>query len=210
MHTHSIISYDGSIDEKGYERLLATGIIDCTAITDHQEVSFAIAMRKKFGEKVIVGEEIDTFDGQLIGLFLQKKVPSGLSAKETCDEIHAQGGLVYVPHPFERKRWSMQRGILDEIHRDIDIVEGFNARGFLRENQKEAQSFAKQYGIPTAASSDAHSYRGMGTAYSILVAIPTSKTLPSLLQRSRLHKRYSGIFPYLSPKITKLRRKLNA
>ena len=104
LHTHSIISYDGGITEKQYRKILEMGILDYVAITDHNETRFAGIMQKKFGDKIIIGEEIKTKEGEIIGLFLKKTIASGQSTEETAAAIHLQGGLVYIPHPFETRR----------------------------------------------------------------------------------------------------------
>jgi predicted metal-dependent phosphoesterase TrpH len=104
LHTHSVASPDGGISESQYQQVLNKGTLNCIAITDHNEVDFAIAMNKKFGDKIIVGEEIMTTQGEIIGLFLTEKVPAGLSPEETVKQIRKQGALVYIPHPFETFR----------------------------------------------------------------------------------------------------------
>lgn len=207
LHTHSIISYDGGIDEKGYQRILESGILDVVTITDHNEISFAQKLKVKLGEKIIVGEEIDTSDGQLIGLFLEEKIEPGLSPKQACRQIHEQGGIVYAPHPFEAIRLSMQRVVLENIVKDVDIIEVFNARGVMRGKPAEAQAFAEQFGLAMAASSDAHGIRGLGTSYSIAEQLPESKTIVHLLNNANFKKKYAPLLTYFSPKFNSLKRK---
>src|SRR6266700_6012689 len=94
LHTHSIISQDGGITAAAYEKILQSGMLDCVAITDHNETSFARIMRKKLGESSIVGEEIDTPEGEVIGLYLKETIPGGISLDEAVASIKHQGGLV--------------------------------------------------------------------------------------------------------------------
>src|SRR6266702_4633076 len=108
LHSHSIISYDGGIAPREYERLLNTNVLDVIAITDHNEISLAQMLHKQLGEKIIVGEEIGTADGEIIGLFLQEKIAPGGTALETVAQIVLQGGLIYIPHPFEVFRKGLQ------------------------------------------------------------------------------------------------------
>src|SRR5215467_13245977 len=98
LHTHSIISQDGGITASQYEKVLQSGMLDCIAITDHNETSFARIMQKKLGDRIIVGEEIETTEGEIIGLYLHETIPGGISVDEAIASIKHQGGLVYVPH----------------------------------------------------------------------------------------------------------------
>lgn len=211
LHTHSIISPDGagSITASDFEKYLEDGVLDCIAITDHNEIKFAQMMQKKLGNKIIVGEEITTRDGEMVGLFLTKKIPPGLSAKETAKKIHQQGGLVYIPHPFETLRKGMQLAVLEKLVKDIDIFEVFNGRGKLRGKTKEAELFAKKYNLIGAASSDAHGFRGMGRTFSIIEKMPTRSTLLSLLKKGTLEKKYAPFIAYLYPAINKIKSILN-
>lgn len=208
LHTHSILSYDGGIDERGYEKLLSEGILDCIAITDHNEIDFALAIHKKFGENIIIGEEIKTQEGEIIGLFLVNLIDSGMTARETAKAIHAQSGLVYIPHPFETKRSSIRLEAVKQMADEIDIIEVFNARGFLRGRPSEALKFATDHHIVTAAASDAHGLQGLGQAYTIVSQMPTRDTLRDLLRDEAFQKRYANIFSLLTPRFNVLKRKI--
>ena len=208
LHTHSIISPDGGIDADQYEALLKEGIIDCVAITDHNETTFAKDLHNKLGEKVIVGEEIMTRDGEMIGLFLKKTIPSALSAKETLERIHDQEGLVYIPHPFEIFRKGIQKEVVLQIISEVDIFETFNGRGAVRGKTKEAQEFGVEHGLVGAASSDAHGYYGIGRTFSIINELPTKATLKKLLQTGNLQKKYAPMMSYLYPFLNRLNNKL--
>src|SRR5258706_6823038 len=101
LHTHSIFSPDGGITEKEYEEIISKKILDVIAITDHNRIGFAQKMQKKLGKSIIVGEEIWTSDGELIGLFLTKEIKPHLSLRETLKAIHDQDAIAYVPHPLD-------------------------------------------------------------------------------------------------------------
>lgn len=208
LHTHSILSYDGGITEEQYVRLFEKGILDVIAITDHNETKFAIEMAKKFGDKIIVGEEITTKEGEMIGLFLQRTITPGLSAQETAKQIHDQGGIVYIPHPFEIARQGFKEDSLETIKQEIDIIEVFNARGKWRGKSIEALSFAQKYNKIMASSSDSHCHQGMGSSFSIISQIPTNKNLINLLLKGELHKEFAPAFTYLCPAINKIKHKL--
>ncbi len=138
------------------------------AVTDHNEVSGALAAREVAagmdGLKVIVGEEVKTAEqGEVIGLFLEEKIPKGLSMAETIAAIREQGGLVYVPHPFDRFHsvpdYEHLLGIVD----DVDMLEVFNPRVMLTAFNEEAVRFAGKYRIIPAAGSDSHVAQGLGS-----------------------------------------------
>jgi len=207
LHTHSILSYDGGLRTSDYEKLFAKKVLDCIAITDHNEITFAQEAHKRFGEKVIVGEEIGTSDGEVIGLFLTKRVLPGLSFVETAKAIHEQKGIVYIPHPFEIKRSSVQRERVRGMEQKIDIVEVFNARGFLRGKTDEAVAFARTHELAQAAASDAHGTYGIGSAFSIIDTMPKATTISSLLKKGTLEKRHAPLWSLLYPTMNRLGKK---
>src|SRR6476620_3171591 len=137
------------------------------AVTDHNEISGAHDARAKaaeFGVKVIVAEEIKTADqGEVIGLFIEEKIPRGLTLAETIAEIKRQGGLVYVPHPFDRLHSVPDYEHLLEIVEEIDILEVFNPRVALTAFNEEAERFASKYRIVPGAGSDSHVAQGLGS-----------------------------------------------
>ncbi len=136
-------------------------------MTDHNEISGALEAREKApaaGVKVIVGEEVKTAEqGEVIGLFIEEKIPRGLSMAETVAEIKRQGGLVYVPHPFDRMHavpdYEHLLGILD----DVDAIEVFNPRVAIGAFNEEAVRFAAKYRIVAGAGSDSHVAQGLGS-----------------------------------------------
>jgi predicted metal-dependent phosphoesterase TrpH len=138
------------------------------AITDHNEVSGALEARKiaeQMGDiKVIVAEEVKTAEqGEVIGLFLEEKIPKGLTMAETIAEIRRQGGLVYVPHPFDRFHSVPDYEHLLDIVEEIDLLEVFNPRVAVTAFNEEAVRFAAKYRIVPAAGSDSHVAQGLGS-----------------------------------------------
>ncbi len=208
LHSHSIISHDGGIGAEEYERILATEKLDCIAVTDHNETSFARIMQKKHGDKIIIGEEITTTEGEIIGLYLKETIPAGLDAVETVKRIRQQNGLVYIPHPFEVFRKGLQQSSLDMITDDIDIVEVFNGRGQIRGKPKEALAFAVEHSFSTAASGDAHTVRGIGYTYSIVNDFPTQATLKKLLEQPVLSRVHAPLYTLLYPTINRIKNKI--
>ena len=140
--------------------------INCIAIADHGTIEGALKMRSIAPFQVIVAEEILTHHGEIMGMFLEEGIPSGLSVEETISRIRAQGGLVNIPHPFSTFRASaLDRDILEELVGQIDLIEVFNARSILRRSSDRAQIFAQKYGIPGSAGSDAHTLSEIGHGY---------------------------------------------
>jgi len=135
------------------------------AITDHNEISGALEARELAdGIKVIVAEEVKTADqGEVIGLFIEEKIPRGMTLQETIAEIRRQGGLVYVPHPFDRMHSVPDYEHLLDVVEDIDAMEVFNPRVAFSAFNEEAARFAAKYRIVAGAGSDSHVVQGLGS-----------------------------------------------
>jgi glycosyltransferase involved in cell wall biosynthesis len=165
LHMHTDHSSDCATP---VEVLLATAKargLGAIAVTDHNEISGALeAHAKATGIKVIVGEEVKTADqGEVIGLFLRELIPRGLTLQETIAEIKRQGGVVYVPHPFDRMHAVPDYEHLMTVLDDVDAIEVFNPRVAIQEFNEEAARFAAKYRIPAGAGSDAHVAQGLGS-----------------------------------------------
>lgn len=208
FHTHSIFSPDGGITKKEYEKILAEKKLDAVAITDHHSVEYALYCQKKIGERIIVGEEMTSTVGHVIGLFLTKTISSGLSLEETIERIHAQNGLVYIPHPFDVARHGIGKRNLETIEGKIDILESFNARIIFRLQNKHAGEFAFAHNVIQAAGSDAHSASSLGFTYTVLSEIPTAHTLPVLLSEATYKTQYLPFLSYFQPKLNRIRKRL--
>ncbi len=167
LHMHTDHSPDCATP---VETLLATARergLGAIAITDHNEISGALAARDiadDFGVKVIVAEEVKTAEqGEVIGLFVSERIERGMTMAETIAEIRRQGGLVYVPHPFDRLHSVPDYENLLEIVEEIDILEVFNPRAALTAFNEEAERFAGKYRIVPGAGSDSHVAQGLGS-----------------------------------------------
>ena len=151
--------------EKIVSRCLEIGI-NCIAICDHGTAEGALRMREISPFPVIVAEEILTPHGEIMGMFLEETIPSGLSVEQVISRIRAQGALVCIPHPFDTFRQSALRSnMLEEIAEQIDIIEVFNSRTLLPQDSAKALAFALKYGIAQSAGSDAHTHYEIGNAY---------------------------------------------
>lgn len=186
LHTHSVASPDGGILPEQYAEILRQNVLDCVAITDHNRIDLAEALHKELGQKIIVGEEITSSAGEIVGLFLKKAVSPNLSPLATVQAIKAQGGVVYIPHPFETVRRGITKSTLEEIIDHVDIIEVHNGRAFIQNKGPEAAAFATLHHRVRAASSDAHGLKGLGTSYTLLEEIPHKDNLMKLMEKARL------------------------
>jgi predicted metal-dependent phosphoesterase TrpH len=167
LHMHTDHSHDCATP---VEVLLATARdagLGAIAVTDHNEISGAHDARAKaaeYGVKLIVGEEVKTADqGEVIGLFIEEKIPRGMTLEETIAEIRRQGGLVYVPHPFDRMHAVPDYEHMLAVVGDIDAIEVFNPRIAIPAFNEEAVRFAAKYRIVGGAGSDSHVAQGLGS-----------------------------------------------
>jgi predicted metal-dependent phosphoesterase TrpH len=167
MHTHSEYSPDSRTPVAVQALAIKAAGLDVVFATDHNTIEGALRLRELAdGFRVIVGEEISTRDGEIIGLFLSKPIARDLSAEETIDRIHAQGGLVSVPHPYSHNRiHRIRREALERVWPTIDAIEVFNAREAFGGDNRRAQAFAQAHGIAGAVGSDAHLAWEIGRAY---------------------------------------------
>lgn len=210
LHTHSYGSSDGGLKTEDYARVLSTRMLDYVAITDHGGTTAAEEIQKALGalgKRIIIGQEIMTTSGEIIGLYLKDSIADGLSPSETVAAIHAQGGLVYIPHPFEAVRSGIDAMSLQAIIHEVDIIEACNGRAVFENRSKQASAWARTYDLPAAASSDAHGKHGWGGTYAVLALPPSRTTLAELLKDARYETKKVGI-GILYPKYNRLRRKI--
>lgn len=133
-------------------------------VTDHDSTAGALQLQARLGSAVVVGEEITTSDGELIGLFLERQIGPGLSALETAREIKKQGGLVYLEHPYDQFRRHISERAIEEIAELVDIVEVFNGRSQPKANQR-AEDLCSILGAAPGAGSDAHTVGEIGNVF---------------------------------------------
>jgi predicted metal-dependent phosphoesterase TrpH len=204
FHIHTRFSRDSILTEERFLRIAMERGLTHVCITNHNNVEGAVVMRDKARElglddqiTVILGEEVSTTDGEVVGIFLTKTIPKGLSANETADEIHRQGGLVSIPHPFDPFRGShIREGPLRNLAETgkIDAIEVFNCRVTLQRHNLEAAEFARRYGIPGIAASDSHSSFEIAMAFNALPAFETAAELKAGLPDNEWHASRSSVF----------------
>ena len=208
FHIHTRFSRDSILSEEHFIRTAVERGLTHVAITNHNNVEGAVAVRDKVAEMgltdrltVILGEEVSTADGEVVGLFLTKTIPRGLSARETADEIHRQGGLVSIPHPFDPFRAShIKEGPLRNLAElgQIDAIEVFNCRETFQRHNQRAADFASHYEIPGIAASDSHSSFEIAMAFNAMPAFDTADALRAALPDNEWHASRSTVLIHLT------------
>ena len=167
LHLHTSWSHDCAVEPRELvARAVAQGL-GAIAVTDHNSFGGALETAELAREtplSVIPGEEVKTAgQGEVIGLFLSEEIPRGMSFADTVVAIREQGGLVYLPHPFDRLHAIPDAATLRRHLAEIDVFEVYNARLLFEAYNDEALRFARKYNLTMGAGSDAHVLQGIGT-----------------------------------------------
>jgi len=193
MHTE--YSRDSRVPLADFAELARRAQLGAVCITDHDTIEGGLRLREMAtGLQVIVGEEITTADGELVGLYLETRVAPGLSAEHTIELIHEQGGLAYVPHPFSRnRRRHLRHSVLERVAPTLDIVEVFNAREVASASNLRALEFARQHALPGGVGSDSHRPIEIGRAYVDVAPFVTPQELVVALRDGQVTGTLSGL-----------------
>jgi len=195
MHMHTEYSRDSRVALSEFAALARKAELGAVCVTDHDTIEGGLRLREMdTGLQVVVGEEITTADGELVGLFLEKQIRPGLTAETTIEHIHEQGGLAYVPHPFSRnRRRHLRRAVLDEVAPRLDIVEVFNAREAASSSNVQALAFARDHDLPGGVGSDSHRKIEIGGAYVEVAPFGTPAELLAALREGKVTGTLSGL-----------------
>jgi predicted metal-dependent phosphoesterase TrpH len=168
--------------------------INCAAIADHGTTEGARDLRKIAPFKIIVCEEVLTPYGEIMGLFLQEDIPARLPVADAIKAIREQGGLVNIPHPFDRVRPSAFRNVkmLESIADKVDIIEVFNSRSLFPGAESKARDFAMKHNKIISNGSDGHSPSEIGCAYVEMADFNTKEEFLSSLSAATLYNRKSS------------------
>ncbi len=160
-------SGDSTTTPDELQECVAASGIDVLCVTDHNAIRGAIELAEQLPCRVIVGEELKTHAGEIIGLFLKERIPQGIRPEEAARNIREQGGIVYVPHPFDPIRNNLRSDVLDELV-GLDLVDGIevlNGKTSLKSLNKKALDYASEHDLAIGAGSDAHVAEAIGAAY---------------------------------------------
>ena len=159
LHSHTMWSGDSTTTPEEVEEAVLDCGIDVLCITDHNATKGAEELAGRLACQVIVGVEVKSRSGEIIGLFLEERIPFGLPAPDVCRRIRDQGGIVYVPHPFDPLRNCLREDVLLElIEADLEHL------------NRRAHDVAREAGLAMGGGSDAHVPDALGAAYSEMPA----------------------------------------
>jgi predicted metal-dependent phosphoesterase TrpH len=209
LHSHTHWSKDCVIAPETILRLCAQRGVDRIAITDHNTAEGALEMHATAPDKVIVGEEIMTTQGELLGYFMTESIPAGLTPQEAIRRLRQQGAAISVSHPFDRLR----KGAWDEsdllrIIPEVDAIEVFNARCVFAGDNRKAVEFAQRVGVLGTVGSDAHSKVEYGRAVELLKPFTNAQEFVEALRTADAERRYSSLLVHVSSKTAKWAKKL--
>jgi len=179
LHVHTWYSPDGMMEPRRLLKKAARLGLHAVAITDHNRLT------KIRGEGVLVinGEEVETTAGEIIGLFLTEEVPPGLGPLEAMDRIREQGGLIIIPHPFDKFRWRTALLLhFRELPGDV-LIETKNGRYVTPAFEQRAFKFAEERGLPTVGGSDAHTFPELGHVWTEVPEFGDEEELYKILKR---------------------------
>lgn len=190
LHTHTFCSGDSTTTYEDFiEKAVETNLA-AVAITDHLSIEGAQWISGNSDLNVIIGQEFRTREGEVIGLFLKERVVPGLTLVQASESIRAQGGLVYIPHPGDRRRASLSFDTLEAACSEglVDIVEVGNSKIQDPILISRAGDISCKYGICSAASSDAHVAEALGSSFTGVDRLPYSAAiLLEALRTAELH-----------------------
>lgn len=207
LHTHTRFSHDSILPLWLLRLMCSIRKIDCIAITDHNEIEGALHFKHRYPQmKVIIGEEIFSAEGEIVGLFLQERIEPGLSAAETIKRIHAQRGIVCVPHPFDTKRQKtvLRTQSLMENLNGIDCIEMYNGRTLSQEDIIKQREIATETGLPGVIGGDSHTFYELGRNYNVFKsAVYTREDFLTQLSHVERHTAPCLSVAHLSTKIAR-------
>ena len=173
--------------------------IDRIAITDHNTIEGALELADLAPDRIIVGEEVKTTEGEILGYFVQEAVPKNLPALEAIQALRAQGAFISIPHPFDRERsnhWTEE--CLQEILHLIDAIEVFNSRTLTSQPNLDAKAFAARHGLLGTAGSDAHTPREIGRTILTCPPFEDAETMRQAIPQGEIHAKKSRFWVHFS------------
>ncbi len=166
-HSHTMWSGDCTTTPDELAEAVEAAAIDVLCITDHNAVAGAQKLADELPCRVVVGEELRVGSGEIIGLFLTERLPGGIGLLEAARRIRDQGGLVYIPHPFDPMRNCLRADDIDLLVAEglVDGIEGRNSKTSLESLNRKAEEYGRANGLFVGAGSDAHVPDAIGAGY---------------------------------------------
>ncbi|GAB4509403.1 MAG: PHP domain-containing protein [Anaerolineae bacterium] len=211
LHNHTKWSKDCLVEFDTIMRLCEKRGIDRIAITDHNTAEAALQMKARAPEKIIVGEEIMTTQGEILAFYVKETVPEGLTPLETIHRLRDQGAVISVSHPFDRlRKGAWQEHELLAIVDKVDAVEVFNARCLFPADNAQAEAFAQQHHLPGTAGSDSHSRSEYGHGMTLMrpFDIDDPEDFLDALRTATYKRDYSTPIVHIESKVAKWSKKL--
>ncbi len=211
LHVHTRYSKDSLVDIQrllGHCRKIG---IDRIAITDHNEIDGAVEAYQVAPDRVIIGEEIQTTQGELLGYFLRERIPPGLEPMDAIRQLRGQGAVISVAHPLDTVRsqhWTLDE--LEKITPYIDAIETYNARCLTEEPNQQAAIFARDHDLLATVGSDAHSLLEIGQASLWMAPFDGPDSFRVGLKTAEMKTRLSPAFVHLFSRFAVYRKKVAA
>ena len=187
FHCHSVYSPDSLVRVEDLLAACQQKQIDKLAITDHNRLEGALRAHALDPQRVIIGEEIQTTEGEILGYFMREEIPAGLEPLEVIERLKDQGAFISVAHPFDTNRdvthW--KSGTLEAMFPFLDAFETFNARCLRQAYNDQAQAFAHEHSLAEMAGSDAHSAFELGRATMLLTDFNNAMELRTALENAQ-------------------------
>lgn len=202
LHTHTWASPDSRLSIETIIRVNQERGIDALAVTDHNTMDGAFELAARAPFTVILGEEIKSTEGDIIGLFLSEPIPRDMSPLETVAAIKGQGGLVLVPHPFDRfRRSALGQDATDSIVSDVDILEVFNGRTLRHGDNDAADAYAQSHGCIRSVGSDSHLAVEIGRCWQLVRPWNGPEDFLEALRQAELHTELAPAWVHLGSSI---------
>ena len=211
FHMHTSFSRDCDTPPEAVVKRCREMGLNCIAVTDHNTIGGALEVRRLADFTVIIGEEVKSSQGDIIGLFLEEEIPKGLSPLETVRRIKGQGGLVLVPHPVDTiRKGPLSRAAFREVLPYVDLIEVLNARTIIPADLGKCRRLAAETGLNSIAVSDAHTPGELGSAYMELEGFDGSApSLKVALKDANLMGHRSTPLVHLITAYVKLKKRLS-
>ncbi|HOZ37602.1 MAG TPA: PHP-associated domain-containing protein [Anaerolineaceae bacterium] len=209
FHCHTIYSHDSLVELGALLKACDERGIDKIAVTDHGSMKGAFKAHKMAPDRFILGEEIKTPEGEILGYFMNEEIPQGLPAVEVVYRLRGQGAFISLAHPFDPYRSGWTEETLDQILPYIDGLEVFNARSRREEYNQKAYEFAMEHGKALMAGSDAHALSELGKASMTMPWFEDADGLRAAAREATISGELSGLYVHMVSTFARVAKKFN-